>query len=185
MHDVMESVLTTKQFATKYMDVPLHELVRGEVIRLMPGGLDHSVVVAKIVFLLGVWAGRTKRGRVLGGEAGLVTAHDPDTVRGVDVSYLSYARLPKSRRSSSFLAVPPELVVDVIGKGQGWDHMVEKAGEYLRMGVDRVWVVDPRTRRVHVFRTDAPPVEIRGNAIVRDEAILPGFSCRVAEFFQD
>ena len=29
-----------------------------------------------------------------------------------------------------------------VGQGQGWNDMVEKTGEYLRMGVDRVWLLE-------------------------------------------
>lgn len=35
--------------------------------------------------------------------------------------------------------------------------MTEKAAEYLTMGVDRVWIVDPEKQRVCVLRADIEP----------------------------
>lgn len=106
-----------------------NELVRGEVIFLMAGGEKHSAVTATVTILLGVWARKSKRGRILTGEAGLITERNPDTVRGIDVAYFSYKRLPKSRISVAFFSTtPPELAIEIIGQNQGWSELLEKAG---------------------------------------------------------
>src|SRR5438093_1562948 len=109
------------------------ELVRGEVVFLMAGGLEHSKIAALITTLLTVWALKTRRGQVFTNEAGIVTQHDPDTVRGVDVAYFSFKRLPADKTPPGFSKVPPELAVEIVGKGQGWQTMVAKASEYLEM----------------------------------------------------
>ena len=177
--------LTAEQFAQQYADVPFRELVRGEVVELMPGGLLHSQISGQAYYALQTWARQTRLGRAYTNETGLITGRDPDTVRGADVAYFSFRRLPAGRQPTGFSDVPPELVVEVVGKGQGWDAMLEKAGEYLTMGVSRVWVLDPPSETLHILRRDARPVELSGDAVVSDEAVLPGFSCRVSEFFQD
>lgn len=161
------------------------ELVRGEVIPLSPGGIRHSHITFNVAFLLGVWSRKTKLGMVVTGEAGLIVETDPDTVRGADVAYISYNRLPRGQVPEGFGSVPPELVVEIVGKGQSWRDMVEKAGEYLKMGVDRVWVIDPSTKRLHVFTPDGGPATLAENDAVTDEAVLPGFSCKVADFFAE
>jgi Uma2 family endonuclease len=63
--------------------------------------------------------------------------------------------------------------------------MVEKASEYLRMGVDRVWVVDPTARRAHVFRADSEPTILSEHDTLADPTVLLGFSCQVAALFED
>ncbi|MBI4578342.1 MAG: Uma2 family endonuclease [Planctomycetes bacterium] len=161
------------------------ELVRGEVITLSPGGLSHSRVTARIAGLLWEWERRTRLGRTLTGEVGFAVETQPDTVRGADVAYYAYERLPKQTRLDGFSAVPPNLVVEIVGKGQGWREMVEKVGEYLRMGVDRVWVIDPKSCRVHVYSRDAEPSVLARGDTLTDETVLPGFSCQVDEFFAD
>ncbi len=176
--------LTPEQFEKQFADAPSCELVRGEVVTLSPGAWRHSEISSNAAILIGNWARQSHSGRALTNEVGLVTARDPDTVRGADVAYFSYARLPKGKEPRGFSSIPPELVIEVVGKGQSWQAMVEKAGEYLRMGVDRVWVIDPEAGSLHIFRADAEPRRLDQEAALADEAVLPGFSCRVAEFFE-
>lgn len=79
--------------------------------------------------------------------------------------------------------VAPNLAVEVICKGQGWKKMLEKAGEYLRMGVDRVWIVDPKKKSVSILRPDDEPNLLTVRHTISDPQILPGFRCRAGEFF--
>ena len=179
------TLLTAEEFEARYADGPPCELVRGEVVELMAGGLRHSRITGRAYYLLETWAKQTRQGRTYTGEAGLITGRGPETVRGAGVAYFSVPRLPAGREPTGFSKVAPELVVEVVGKGQGWDAMVEKTAEYLAMGVNRVWVLDPEAETLHVFGGDAAPVELQGDDTVREEGILPGFTCRVAQFFQD
>lgn len=178
-------MLTVKDFAARYIDVPLRELVRGKVVKLMRGAGPHGITSSNVVGILRAWAKRSRRGRVLSNEAGLITEQAPGTVRGADCIYISFARLPRGKLPETFLSTPPELIVEVVGKGQTWGRLQEKAGEYLRMGVDRVWILDPKARTLHVFSPEAAPQPHRRNETVSDEFVLPGFSCRVTEFFEE
>jgi len=177
--------LTARQFERDYAGVPNCELVRGEVVRLSPGGMGHGRPSMHAAYLLEKWAREGKHGRVFTNETGIITSRSPDSVRGADAAYFSYRRLPTKKTPRGFSAIPPELVVEVVGRGQGWKEMVEKAAEYLAMGVDRVWVLDPDKRTLHVFKGDAAPQRLTPKELVRDSTILPGFSCRVARFFED
>jgi len=180
---VVKTRMTLAEFEEVAESLGPCELVRGEVVFLSPAGVPHSLITTNVAMLLETWARRTRRGRTLTGEPGLVTEEKPGTVRGADVAYFSYRRLPRRRQPQGFARVPAELVVEVVGKGRGWREVMEKAGEYLRMGVDRVWIVDPKTRRLHIFRPDGEPQVLAERDVVADPAILPGFRCRVRDFF--
>jgi Uma2 family endonuclease len=181
---IVHANISAKRFERLAPELGPCELVRGEVVPMSPGGFEHSQISGSVAGLLGGWARKTRSGRILTNEAGLITERGPDTVRGADVAYYSYRRLPRGREPTGFVDVPPELVVEIVGKGQGWRAMMEKAAEYLRMGVDRVWVIDPRKRSLHVFRPDAPPEKLDTKRRLKDADILPKFSCRVSEFFE-
>lgn len=180
-----KSMTTAAEFETIAGRLGPCELVRGEVVNMSPAGWRHSEICACVAFRLTEWARRSKGGRVLAGEAGIVVNTDPDTVRGADIVYCSFGRVPSGSEPDGFLSAPPELVVEVRGMGQSWSELVDKTGEYLRMGVDRVWIVDPDTRSVHVYRSDAAPVILSESDAIANDEILPGFSCGVAEFFED
>lgn len=185
MSIVSQSPLTAELFEARRAEAPGCELVRGEVVRVSPGGMEHSSVSGRIGGMLWAWTKRSGAGRVLTNEAGLITERDPDTVRGADIAYYSYARLPKGKLPAGFSSIPPELIVEVLGPRQSWTDAMQKIGEYLRMGVERIWVADPASRSVHVFRADAPPAQFVGDGELREEHVLPGFVCRVSELFED
>lgn len=104
-------------------------------------------------------------------------------MRGADVAYISYTRMPRDEEPRGFLRVPPELVVEVVGERQSWKRVVAKAGEYFALGVDRVWVIDPDKRRIFAHRDDAEPLIWDGSAKIGDARILPGFQCKLADIF--
>lgn len=176
---------TAEKFEELAVQLGPCELVRGEVVHLSPAGFNHSRPVSKLVGLLERWSSDTHLGRTLSGEAGLITERDPDTVRGADVAYFSYVRLPKGATPPGFLETPPELIAEFVGKGHGWRELVEKAGEYLRMGVDCVWVFDPKKHTAHVFKPDAEPAALSADDTLTEASILPGFSCTVRQIFED
>ncbi len=180
----VRTLTRAEEFATICDHLGTSELVRGEVVKMSPGGYAHSRISIRIAVVLENWATASDRGRVIGNEAGLIVETDPDTVRGADVAYYSYDRLPRDSRPQGFLRIPPDLVVEVMGTGQTWGEMVEKAAEYLRFGADRVWLVDPDSEQVHIYRADAQPVILTADNRLTDETILPGFSSTVRAFFE-
>jgi Uma2 family endonuclease len=176
---------TAEEFEELAVQLGPCELVRGEVVHLSPAGFNPSRAVSKLSFLIEQWCAQSKLGRTLSGEAGLIIERDPDTVRGADVAYFSYNRLPRGPAPAGFLETPPELIAEFVGKGHRWRELVEKAGEYLRMGVDCVWVFDPKERTAHVFKPDSEPTAVPADATLAEASILPGFSCTVREIFED
>ncbi len=175
---------TCDQFARMVDSATTCELVRGEVVELSRAGLDHSRSSANIAVALGSWARSTMRGRIFTNEVGLITERDPDTLRGADVVYYSCERLPKGD-AAGFSAIPPDVVVDVWGRWQTWTDLHEQAAEYLRMGVDRVWLVDPEGRSIHVLGRELPPARFGPDDVLGDAEILPGLELHVAALFAD
>jgi Uma2 family endonuclease len=122
-------------------------------------------------------------GRVIGNDAGILTEHDPDTVRGADVAYYSYSRVPKGPLPSGLLSAAPELVFEVLSPSDRWSEVQIKVGEYLDARVTAVCVVDDATRSVHVFRRDQPlhVYKAADEFVVPD--ILEDFRVAVSKFF--
>lgn len=161
------------------------ELVKGEILPMSPGGVEHSAVVAKFVILLGAWSSRSKAGRVLSGEAGVVVGRDPDTVRGADALYISYKRLPRGRKPAGFLRERPELIVEVLGQKDTWEEMETKLAEYREFGVDLVWIADPQTQTVRTHPRSGKAATLHGEDELASAKLLPGFRCKVREVFEE
>ena len=87
---------------------------------------------------------------------------------------------PKSPHLCPF---PPELVIEIISPGQSFGHLSEKATDYLKAGVSRVWLVDSKAKSITVLYPDAPPKTKRGQDSLRDE-VLPELEITVQRVFQ-
>ncbi len=164
-------------------DIGRTELVKGEIIYLMPTGHPHSFYEGNITIALGIFVREHKLlGRVLPGEVGIYTQRHPDTVRGADVAFISHERLAQVQ-SKSFLDVCPELIVEVMSPDDTWDEVHEKLEEYFAVGAKLIWVVAPRRQRLHVYRslTDLDVLTVQDT--LTGGEVLPGFQVPVAELF--
>ena len=160
------------------------ELVNGRPVPMPMAGRSHAAYQSRMNAKLFAYAEATGRGIVLGGEAGLYTRHNPDTVRGADVLFISHERYDRCG-PLTFLDVAPELVVEISSSDNRPGEVAEKVEEYLSVGVDRVWVVSLRRKTVQIHRADAQPETLGIGDTLRDEEILPGFSLTLSDLFQD
>jgi Uma2 family endonuclease len=58
-----------------------------------------------------------------------------------------------------------------------------KIEEYLAIGVDCVWVVDPAAHSVRVYRTGARMTRLENGDMLRGEGLLTGLEISLAELF--
>jgi Uma2 family endonuclease len=157
------------------------ELVRGVVITMPPPGFRHGKVQCKVGRLIGNFLDAHPLGHVVT-ESGVRTEAGPDTVRGPDVSFWSFERLPADAAPDGYPEVAPDLVVEVRSPGQSRPKLRDKIKEYLFNGVRVVWVADPEDRTVTIYRQPDEGRELGESARLTDD-VLPGFACRVGDIF--
>jgi Uma2 family endonuclease len=112
--------------------------------------------------------------------------YDPDAPRKVrkpDAAFIRLDRLPDSEWAKGFCHVVPDLAVEVISPNDTFDEVDTKVEEYLRLGVQIVWVVSLQTRQVYVHRADGTMAKVRENEELSGEGLIPGFRCRVSDLF--
>ncbi len=163
------------------------ELVRGRIVSASPASPSHGIVVVNFARELGVFVEPRRLGRVMGGEVGVYTRREPDSVRGADVAFMSserYARW-KQKRKKGFLEVAPDLVVEVYTSSPGKKRLDEKLLEDFSIGVVRVWVANiaQRTVRVYCSPDDFRVFSVRD--VLEDDEILPGFRVAVRKLLED
>lgn len=159
------------------------ELIDGRIIPMSPTGNEHGIIESELMRRLGNFNADKRIGWLTGGEAGIYTRRNPDRVRGMDIAFISRQRQPK--RPKRFLEVPPELIVEIVSPGDSWQDLRTKLDEYFAIGVDRVWVVEPRRSSVLVYRTATDTTELGADETLRGEGLLEGFSMAVSELFED
>jgi Uma2 family endonuclease len=123
-------------------------------------------------------------GKVLAGEVGIYTRRNPDTVRGADVLFISNERYVQ-RKSPGYLDVAPDLVVEILSPNDRWTETTQKLREYFAIGVRLVWVADPQARNVYAYRALTDVREFTENDDLPGDDVLPGFSVKVAQLFEE
>ncbi len=163
-------------------DIGRTELVKGGLVYLMPTGFRHDIIEVRMTTQLNNFVNEQGLGYVFGGETGIYTARNPDTVRGVDAAYISLERFAQIQ-SASYLDVAPELVVEVMSPDDSWTRLNDKLNEYFEMGVCQVWVINPQRQQVQVYSslTDLVILNVAGRLTGGD--VLPGFDMPVAGLF--
>jgi Uma2 family endonuclease len=137
------------------------EFVEGRLLLMPPCGDLQQDVVTDVVITLGAWV-RTHPEFVLGtNEAGMRLGGD---TRAADAAI--WRRADLGRYEGGFRRAPPILAIEVAGRDESEEHLAEKAGWYLKMGVKAVWVALPKSRELVVW-TD------RGSQRFADKAPLP------------
>ena len=160
------------------------ELVRGQIVEFKLPYTAHGYYCCRIATFLGTFVDQHQLGRIGGGGAGVVTERDPDTVRGPDVAFYSYERIPRGQLPKGYWLATPELVVEIRSHDDRWKDILHKASEYLSAGVLTVAVADPQTQRVHLYSADREMTVLNVDDELTFPDILPGFAVPVKKLFE-
>ena len=139
-------LITAEQFGRMPDDGTITELVRGRILRMPVPRPYHGFICGRAFRYLDRYAEEKQSGTAFSNDSGVITEREPDTVRGPDVSYYSFSRLPAgSIAQEEYYEVVPELVVEVRSPSDRWQKILLKVSEYLSVGVSVVVVIDPST----------------------------------------
>lgn len=178
-------LLTAEEFMlTPDLGEGLHELVRGRIVFVgPPPELIHGFVCAKLAYFLWEYGRRTGYGRGACNYPAVLTARDPDSLRGPDLVFHSRERCPNPCEAEFFPPVAPDLTVEVVSRRDRPSELRVKIDEYLAAGVLAVWVVNPASRTVVIHRPARPVVHLKMGDAIEGPPELPGFRRVVSEIF--
>jgi Uma2 family endonuclease len=168
----------------KFAEMPregIWELVDGEPIELSPAAGRSGWISATIVTLLANHVRQSGLGWAFSAETGFVLFDDRQTVRSPDAAVVLRNRL--AELPDSFVPMAPDLAVEVLSPSDRKADALAKVAMYLQAGTPLVWLVNPATRTVVVFRSEMDPVTLGASNILDGGDVLPGFSVPVAEIF--
>ena len=175
--------VTTAEQLLAAGDIGRCELVRGELIMMSPAGSEHGWIVMNIGVPLGAFVKKHSLGRVFGAETGFRIGHDPDTVRAPDVAFVTAERIG-GKLAAGFFPGPPDLAVEVLSPDDRAGEVLAKVQDWLDAGCRAVWVVDPRTSTVTVYRSRSEIAVLGTSEALSGGDLLPNFSLPVSELFQ-
>ena len=143
--------------------------------------VDSSDVGGEMFLLMRTHVRAKKLGRAFGPDLGIRIFPDRRDVRKADISFIKADRAPTE--DSGYLEMAPDLVVEVNSPNDKSKNVREKVQLWLNAGVATVWVVEPTSKEVTVYRRGETPTVFSAESESTGGDSLPGFSCKVALFF--
>ena len=158
------------------------ELIRGVLIEKMAAGGTQGVPGSRIDGILFEYAENNDHGITVSCETGYLLERGPDTVRVPDVAWFAPDRFPEG--FVGFPELVPDLAVEVKSPSNSWPEIRTKAAMWLNYGSQQVWVADPPTATITIFRLNTAPVTLTEDDILDGGELLPGFSTPVWRLFR-
>jgi Uma2 family endonuclease len=184
MATAIEPLLTAEEYGQLADNGQRTELLRGRIMPLNMPYPRHGEICANTAYLVRRYLDDHDNGRVVTNDSGVVTERNPDTVRGADVAFYSYQRVPKGPLPRRYLDVSPDVIFEVRSPADTWPEIFFKVGEYLRAQVKVVCVLDEVSETITVCRENQPPQVLKADDELTLPDLLPGFRVQVRSFFE-
>ena len=146
---------------------------------LMPGGNTESRLIAFVTMWSLAYGGMTPSSATVFRIPGVGG-------RGPDASWVSPERLAgldaEQYRTGQ---VCPDFAAEIRSASNTLAYLQRKMEQYIAAGVRLGWLIDPRNRRVTVYRPGREPEILDNPSVLNGEDVMPGFEFRVGELIFD
>ena len=170
------TTMTLEEFLES--DLEGYEYIAGELIPRMPTSLTHSRISVTLILSLGSHVRENQLGDIHVSSAGFRVG---ERMLIPDIAFVSNSRIPDDMNKAA--PIPPDLAVEVVSPTDVFDRIVSKTFAYLAAGTQLVWVIEPKSETVMVYRSETDIKLLTRNDTLTGEDVVEGFSCPVAELF--
>ena len=159
-----------------------YELVNGELKERGMPNPEHALIGGRISLRLGSHIEGTDRGVILL-DCSFTLQDDPVRIRIPDISFIATARIPVGGFRTSSIHGAPDLAIEVVSPTDKAGELAVKTADYLAAGTQQVWVVEPNTRTVTVYRPGGAARVYGADDTLDGGDLLPGLALPVGDLF--
>ena len=156
----------------------LCELVDGVLVEKAVG-YEESRLASLIIYALIEFLGHHDLGTIAG-EAGMLRLL-PGLIRIPDISFVSWARLPKN--FGQIPPIAPDLAIEVLSPSNTRTEMERKLRDYFGAGTRLVWYFDQKTRTATVYTSPEQHTVLGESDSIEGGELLPGFALQLGMLF--
>ena len=171
------STMTLDEFLQS--DMEGYEYIKGEVIPMPAASAEHGIISARVFLRLGLYVREKKLGEVVTPDTGFQVG---ERVLKPDIAFVSSTRMPDDL--STAFRIPPDLAVEVVSPSDAFRRVIRKTLDYLEAGTKMVWIVEPTSQTVRVYRSETPIKVLGIKDTLTGEDVVEGFLCQVAQLFE-
>jgi Uma2 family endonuclease len=159
------------------------ELIRGELKVMSLAKPLHGAICSRLHIKIGSFVEEHDLGESFGAETGFHVEHDPDSVLGPDVAFVSNERLVAAENFEKYFPFAPDLAVEVLSPGNTAREINEKVAMYFAAGARAVWVFNPKKRTAAVYTSPSEARVFDEDEKFDGGEVLPGFTLDLAKLF--
>ena len=183
LHEIAEGIRSPEQVSMTLAefleyDIEGYEYVKGELVPMSPATRAHSRISVNVIRYLDRHVRENQLGEVH------VEATFQVGERGLkpDVAFVSTAGLDGDENKG--FPIPPDLAIEVVSPTDAQSRVVDKAFAYLNAGTRLVWVLEPRSQTVTVYRSEKDMTLLTCEDTLTGEDVVPRFACPVSQLFE-
>lgn len=164
-------------------DLKIERTATGELIVMPPTGGESGKRNAELITDLNIWNRQTKDGVVFDSSTGFKLPNGAD--RSPDASWVRRDRwqalTPKQRKK--FLPLCPDFLIELASETDKSEELRRKMQEYLDNGLRLGWLIDPKNKKVEIYRPGQDVEVLRFATTLSGEDVLPGFVLELQPIF--
>ncbi len=162
-------------------DADHYELVDGHLVEPRMSTTS-SRVTTKLIIRVGQYSEASQLGEVFeSSNMYRCFPHRPNIIRKPDLSFIRRDRFRSQYLEQNILTIAPDLAVEVISPNDDAEDLEIKVFDYLKAGVQLVWLIFPIARLGRVHQHDGLIKSITEDQVLDGLDVLPGFQCQLSE----
>ena len=172
-------LVTQEQFAAiaaANRDLRLERTAQGELIVNPPTGWETGERNRSLTGQLDRWYEENEDlGKAFDSSTGFILPNG--ATRSPDASWVSRERWQAltPEQKGTFANICPDFVVELRSSSDTLKSLQDKMREYIDNGAKLGWLIDPRQRRVEIYRPGLATDVLENPTELLSEAVLPGF----------
>jgi Uma2 family endonuclease len=184
--DVQPIELTDEQFfklCQANRDLRFERSATGELLIMAPTGWKTGNWSGRITQQLFNWVDSNNLGIAFDSSTGIKLPNGAD--RSPDASWVRREKLEASNPDpTKFLPLAPDFVVELRSSTDALKTLQNKMQEYIDNGVHLGWLIDPKNRRVEIYRSGRDVELLESPVSLSGEEVLPGFVLNLAPLWE-
>jgi Uma2 family endonuclease len=184
MPDLSSLRLTPAQFEQVCRDNPdlrLELTSTGGLIVMPPAGSKTGKRNFNLSGQFAAWVETDRTGLGFDSSTGFTLPNR--AIRSPDVSWVRREKWEalSEDEQEEFAPLCPDFVIELRSRWQTLKAQQQKMQEYLDNGTELGWFIDPRNRRVYIYRPGEEVEVLTDATTVSADPVLPGFELRLTE----
>lgn len=171
------------EFCRQNDEMRIEMTKEGDVIIMPPTGSETGERNSEINFQLKLWAKQDKSGKIYDSSTGFKLPNG--ATLSPDASWVQNERIEKftAKQREKFLPLCPDFVLELRSASDNLRDSQEKMQEYMENGARLGWLIDPKTKKVHVYRPNEKAKILDNPKTVSGEDVLAGFEFDLTEIW--